>query len=100
MKSNGDFCNCSRHFLWAPDALIDSVQYNELVILGQFDTVANCALAYQQFFQVYQRHTDPVCFKVAVFYKFLHYMYAKFGVIINVNVWDPKQPEFILNLKS
>ena len=25
-------------------------------------------------------------------------MYIRFGVIINVNIWDPKQPEFILNL--
>ena len=26
-------------------------------------------------------------------------MCAHFGVVINVNAWDPKQPEFILNLK-
>jgi hypothetical protein len=59
----------------------------------------NCTLAYQQFFQVHQGHTDPVCFRVAVFCNFLHCMCARFGVIINVNIWDPRQPEFILNLK-
>jgi hypothetical protein len=26
-------------------------------------------------------------------------MCSRFRVIINVNAWDPKQPEFILNLK-
>jgi hypothetical protein len=99
VRSNGHFCDCPRRFLWAPDALIDSVEYNWPIIPGQFDTAANCTLAYQQFFQVHQGHTDPVCFRAVVFCKFLHYMCARFGVIINVNVWDPMQPEFILNLK-
>jgi hypothetical protein len=99
VRSNGHFCECPRHFLWAPDALIDSVEYNWPIIPGQFDTAANCTLAYQQFFQVHQGHTDPVCFRAAVFCKFLHYMCARFGVIINVNIWDPRQLEFILNLK-
>jgi hypothetical protein len=99
VRSNGHFCECPRRFLWAPDALIDSVEYNWLIIPGQFDTAVNCTLAYQQFFQVHQGHTDPVCFRAAVFCKFLHYMCARFGVIINVNIWDLRQPEFILNLK-
>jgi hypothetical protein len=99
VQSNGHFCNCARRFLWAPDALIDSVEYNWPIIPGQFDTAQGCTLAYQQFFEVHQGHTDPVCFRAAVFCKFLHYMCARFGVIINVNHWDQKQPEFILNLK-
>jgi hypothetical protein len=90
VRSNGHFCDCPRRFLWAPDALIDSVEYNWPIILGQFDTAANCTLAYQQFFQVHQGHTNPVCFRAAVFCKFLHYMCARFGVIINVNIWDPR----------
>ena len=28
VRSNGHFCDCARKFLWAPDALIDSVKYN------------------------------------------------------------------------
>jgi hypothetical protein len=62
VKSSGHFCDCSRRFLWAPDALISSVEYNWPVIQGLFDTSSNCALAYQQFFQVHQEHTNPVCF--------------------------------------
>jgi hypothetical protein len=53
VKSNGHFCDCPRRFLWAPDALINSVEYNWPIILGQFDTAATYALAYQQFFQVH-----------------------------------------------
>jgi hypothetical protein len=99
VRPNGHFCNCPRHFLWAPDALINNVEYNWPMIPGLFDTAANCVAAYQELFVVHQDHTDPLCFRAVVFCKFLHYMYSRFGVIINVNVWDPKQPEFILNLK-
>jgi hypothetical protein len=99
VKSTGHFCNCPRRFLWAPDALIDSVEYNWPKIPGQFDTAAHCAAAYLAFFQIHKDHTDPVCFRAAVFCKFLHYMYSQFNVIVNVNIWDSKQPEFLLNLK-
>ena len=70
------------------------------MIPSLFDTIANCATAYQEFFCSHQDHTDPVCFRAAVFYKFLHYMCSRFGVVINVNVWNPMQPEFIMNLKQ
>jgi hypothetical protein len=99
VRSNGHFCNCPRRFLWAPDALISSVEYNWPKIPGLFDTATNCAAAYQDFFHSHQEHTDPVCFRAAVFCNFLHYMCSRFGVIINVNVWDSKQPEFLLNMK-
>jgi hypothetical protein len=99
IKSNGHFCNCPRRFLWAPDALIDSMEYNWSKIPGQFDTAAHCAVAYLAFFQVHKDHTDLVSFRAAVFCKFLHYMCSRFNVIVNVNIWDSKQPEFLLNLK-
>ena len=50
VQCNGHFCNCARRFLWAPDALIDSIEYNWPIIPGQFGTAQGCALAYQQFF--------------------------------------------------
>jgi hypothetical protein len=99
VQSNGHFYNCPRRFLWAPDALISSVEYNWPKILGQFDTAPHCAAASLEFFQVHKDHTDPVCFRAAVFCKFLHYMCSRFGVLVNVNIWDSKQPEFLLNLK-
>jgi hypothetical protein len=75
------------------------VEYNWPKIPGLFDTATNCAAAYQDFFRSHQEYTDPMCFRAAVFCNFLHYMYSRFGVIINVNVWDSKQPKFFLNLK-
>jgi hypothetical protein len=99
VRSNGHFCNCPRRFLWAPDALISSVEYNWPKIPGLLDIATNYAAAYQDFFRSHQEHIDPVCFRAAVFCNFLHYMCSRFGVIINVNVWDSKQPEFLLNMK-
>jgi hypothetical protein len=60
VKSNGHFCNCPRRFLWAPDALISSVEYNWPMIPDLFDTATNCTAAYQEFFRSHQDHTDPV----------------------------------------
>ena len=100
VKSNGHFCrDCEWRFKWAPEDTIDSVEYNWPIIPGQFDTAPNCAEAYLAFWEKHQAHTDPVCFRAAIFSKFLHYICSQFGVIVNVNQFDVRHPEFHVNLK-
>jgi hypothetical protein len=69
------------------------------MIPNLFDTALNCAATYQQFFLAHLDHTDPVCFRVVMFWKFFHLMCVSFEVIVNINIWNPKQLEFLLNLK-
>ena len=70
-----------------------------MLIPSVFDATYNCANSYAQFYEKYSTHIDTVCFKAAVFVKLLAYMCTKFGMVINVNIWDKKQPKFLLNLK-
>ena len=99
VRTNGHFCDCKRRFKWAPDSLIDSVEYNWPLIPGQFDTALNCATAYEGFWQIHHTHTDPVCFRAAIFSKFLARICRDFKVVVNVNRYDERRPEFLINLK-
>ena len=100
VRSNGHFCReCDRRFKWAPEDTIDSVEYNWPIIPGQFDSAPNCAEAFLAFWEKHHKHTDPVCFRAAIFAKFLHYICSQFGVIVNVNQFDIRHPEFHVNLK-
>jgi hypothetical protein len=97
--TNGQFCNCPRRYLWKPTATIDSVEYNWPVIPGQFNTFTDCANAYQAFHEAHIHHTDPVCFRAAVFCDFLHFMCVNYQVVIDVNHFNIQRPEIHLLIK-
>ncbi len=100
VMADAHFCNqCDRRFKWAPDATIDSVEYNWPLIPGQFDTSENCAEAYSAFCEKHKNHTDPVCFRAAIFANFLAKICGDFKVIVNVNQFDRRHPEFHIDVK-
>ena len=86
VKATGVFCELvPRRLLWALDATIDSRQYNWPVIDGRFDTFSRCATAYMLFFETHKIHQDPVCFRAAVFSRFLAQICMLHHICINVN---------------
>lgn len=99
VKMNGHFCDCPRRYKWDPNALIDSKEYNWPVIEGNFTTPVECAVAYERFFEQHKEHTDPVCFRAAIFCQFLAYFCRHHKVICNVNEFSPLRPEFHIWLK-
>ena len=98
VATNIHFCACERRFKWEQGATIDSVEYNWPKIPGQFDTSTHCAEAYKKFWEMHKTHTDPVCYRAAIFCNFLVKM-CELGVIINVNQFDSANPEFHLDVK-
>ena len=97
---NGHFCKqCNRRYKWDPKATINSVEYNWPQIPGLFDTPAHCADAYEAFFQIHKDHTDPVCFRAAVFCKFLAYFCRGHRVLCNVNEFSILRPEIHILIK-
>ena len=99
VTSDPRFCNCERRGKWAPDATIDSTNYNWPVIVGSFETWSSCAAAYNQHYELHKDHEDPVCFRSAVFARTIGHWCNQFQVKINVNRYDPVQPIFIFMLK-
>ena len=85
--------------LWAPDATIDSREYNWPIIEGKFDSPFECTRAYTLFFEMHNKHCDPVCFRAAVFAKFLAQIWLTYHINIHVNKYDSHHPEFLVNLK-
>lgn len=97
---DGHFCRqCRRRCKWDPKATIDSVEYNWPEIPGSFDTPAHCAEAYDGFFDIHRSHTDPVCFRAAVFCKFLAYFCRGHRVLCNVNEFSILRPEIHILIK-
>ena len=75
VATNAHYCSLEpRRFKWDPEATIDSVEYNWPIIPGQFDSAEACAEAYGSYFARHKTHTDPVCFRAAVFCNFLYEM--------------------------
>ena len=71
VKATSVYCNMApRRLLWAPDATIDSQEYNWPIIEGRFDTSFACTTAYTLFFETHKTHRDPVCFHAAIFAHF------------------------------
>lgn len=99
VSTNGHFCKCERRYRWNPSATIDSVEYNGPKIPGNFLTPNQCAESYSRFFELHNTHTDPVCFRAAVFCDFLATICQQHQIIINVNRFDPNRPEFHIMLK-
>ena len=99
VKRNGYFCDCTRMYRWNPKALIDSKEYNWLVIPSTFTTPVECVVAYNAFFETHKMHTDPVCFRTVVFCKYLAYFCQDHKVRCNVNEFSSLRLEFHIWLK-
>ena len=97
--TNTHFCLCERRYKWDPYATIDSIEYNWPQIPGAFTSPESCAEAYGDFHEKHITHTDPVCFRAAVFCDFLRMVCADHKVIINVNKFDHLRPEFHIHTK-
>jgi len=97
--TNGHFCQCEQWHKWNPRATIDSIEYNWLVIPGQFSTLGECAESYVMFHNRHIYYTNLVCFRAVVFYDFLANMCYNYQILINVNHFDPNRPEFHIMLK-
>ena len=99
VKRNGHFCDCLRRYRWNPEALINSKEYNLLVIPSTFTTSMECATAYNAFFEAHKVHTNLICFRAAVFCKYLAYLCQDHKVHCNVNEFISLRPEFHIWLK-
>jgi len=97
--TNNHFCLCKRCYKWSPHATTDLVEYNWPYILESFEILALCTEAYRAFHVEHITHTDPVCFRVAVFCDFLRMVCEDHLVIINVNKFDKLRPEFYIMVK-
>ena len=100
IQAIGVYCNLApRRLLWAPNATIDSREYNWPIIEGRFDTPFECTTAYTLFFETHKTHRDPVCFRAAIFARFLALVCMTHCICINVNKYESKHPEFLINMK-
>ena len=100
IQATGVYCNLApRQLLWAPYATIDSREYNWPIIEGRFDTPFECTTAYTLFFETHKTHQDPVCFRAAIFAQFLALVCMTHRIYINVNQYESKHPEFLINMK-
>ena len=94
------YCDLApRRLLWTPDATIDSREYNWPIIEGRFDTPFKCTIAYTLFFETHKTHRDPVCFRAAIFARFLALVCMTHRICINVNQYESKHPKFLINMK-
>ena len=100
IKATRVFCDMGpRRLLWAPDATIDSWEYNWPIIEGRFDTSFEYTTAYTLFFEIHKIHRDPVCFCAAIFAHFLAQICMTHGICVNVNQYESSHPEFLINMK-
>ena len=83
----------------APDATIDSREYNWPIIEGRFDTPFKCTIAYILFFETHKTHRDPMCFRAAIFARFLALICITHLICINMNQYESRHPEFLINMK-
>ena len=100
VKATGVYCDMApRRLLWAPDATIDSQEYNWPIIEGHFDTSFECTTAYTLFFETHKTHRDLVCFRATIFAHFLIQICMTHRICINVNQYENRHPEFLINMK-
>lgn len=55
-----------RHGKWPPEAILESTNYNWLVVEGLFNTWEECAASYHHHYMLHKDHRDGVCFQSAV----------------------------------
>lgn len=77
------WCKTPRRYLWKPDAKLDTVWYNWCLMEGRWDTPDDCYRSYGQFFQNHRCHSDPVCFRQAVFCAVLSRWCHEFQIVID-----------------
>lgn len=99
VATHPNFCPCPRRHKWDPQATLHSVEYNWPVIPGPKATVAQCQVAYRNFFEEHIQHLDPVCFRAAVFCNTLAEWCGQWNVTIDVNQFSESHHEFLLLLK-
>ena len=100
VKAIAVYCHMApRRLLWAPDATIDSREYNWPIIEGCFNTSFECTTAYTLFFETHKTHRDPMCFRAAIFAHFLAQICMTHRICINVNQYENSHPEFLINMK-
>ena len=101
VQSHPAFCPCERRHKWAPDATINSVEYNWPQIQGApgFNTPAQCQAAYKRFFEEHRHHQDPVCYRAAIFCAALATWCGRWNFAINVNTHQEARQEFLMLLK-
>ena len=91
VKATGVYCDLApRRLLWAPDATINSREYNWSIIEGSFDTPFECTTAYTLFFETHKTHRDPVYFCVAIYARFLAMVCMTHRICINVNQYESR----------
>jgi hypothetical protein len=88
-----------RRCKWAPWAKIDTIPYNWPQIPGLFSTFHDCIASYKTFFEIHKNHTDPVCFRAAIFCNVLAYLCMQYKLVVNVNHYDESKPEFHIWMK-
>ena len=99
VKKKGHLYAYPKSYRWNLEALINSKEYNWLVILGTFTTLMECTTTYNVFFEAHKAHTNLVCFRAAVFCKYLAYFCQDHKVCCNVNEFNSLRPEFHIWLK-
>ena len=100
VKATGVYCDMAPcRLLWAPDATIDSREYNWPIIEGCFDTSFDCTTAYTLIFETHKTHRDPVYFRATIFAYFLAQICMTHRICINVNQYESRHPEFLINMK-
>ena len=100
VKATGVYCDLApRRLLWALDATIDSREYNWPIIEGRFDTPFECTTVYTLFFETHKTHRDPLYFRAAIFAWFLALVCMTHRICINVNQYESRHPQFLINMK-
>ena len=93
------FCSCKRRYKWAPNATIDSLEYNWPIVPGTFRNPGECASSYWKFFAEHNTHKDPVCYMAAVFCAMLATWCKEYSLTWDINKFDASRPEGLLATK-
>lgn len=101
VATNPHLCplKCARRYKWAPWAKLDTIPYNWPQIPGSFSSYQECSEAYRAFFEAHRHHTDPLCFRAAIFCHFLACICQRYRMVLNVNRYDESKPELYIWIK-
>ena len=64
------------------------------MIPSNFTIGVKCTASYNTFFEVHKEDTNPICFRVAIFCKYLAYLCQDHMVHCNVNEFNSLRLEF------
>jgi hypothetical protein len=76
----------------------DSIEYNWPLIPSQFSNFSLRVDSYRAFFEKHQIHTNPICFRAAIFCNFLGMLCAEYELIVDVNQFNELRPKFQINM--